>query len=99
MSEMGFTRQGDPPLVPASGAACLAYLWQEGRSPPEASWIGLKIKATRMPDPPQDTTLAYRFGWGTCSHQPADSWPFGESWGLRRGMPDSGILERVNIKN
>lgn len=79
MGEMGFTCDRVT-SIGASIQSCLPCIPLAGRAePPEASWMGLKMKATRVPDQPQDTTVAYRFRRGKWPHQPADSWPFGKS--------------------
>lgn len=72
-----------PPVKPAQ--SCLPCMPLAGRVKPlEAIWTGLKMKVNRTPDPPQDMcNTSYRFSGGKCPHQPADSWPSGDSRGLR----------------
>lgn len=100
MSEMGFTCDRvtlhwcQHPELPALNA----FGRKGGPPPPRSKLDGFENEDNRMPVPPQDDT-SFRSSRGRCPHQPADTWPFGEPWGLRGGTSHNGILERVNIKN
>lgn len=88
----GFSVTGEllpvhPPVKPAQ--SCLPCMPLAGRVKPlEVSLMGLKMKVNRAPDPPRTpATLAYRFRRERCPHQPANSWPSGDSRGLREPCP------------